>query len=100
MGWQKWGLEVKRAWERLSAKRAKIADGMNGPEIVEAQQIVRQFGAGTELPHRLKIRNWMLEYSYPEMLDAGGDLQTYSTSVIQFVNLSVDLLSIWQGNSD
>ena len=107
-GWDNWGLQVgsglsarvsggqvRRAWKRLVERRAELMSSLTADEYDQAQRVVRKFGSGTDLAHRMKIRNWMLEYSYPELAEVGE----YSPAVIQAVNLSVDLLSIWQGDA-
>ena len=93
-----WRAQVKRAWKRILDQREIIARNLSAHELLVAQDIVKRFGTGGNPVHKQRIKSWTLEYSYPDVLEVAGGDQEYSRGVIEYVNLSVDLLTIWQGD--
>ena len=89
---------MRRAWKRILAQREITARKLSADDFRTAQNLVAQFGTGENPAHKHRMKSWTLEYSYPEILEVAGGDQAYSRGVIEYVNLSLDLLTIWQSN--
>jgi len=92
---ESWSPEVEGLAERGLQKRRELLQRATPNQAAEAHELLRGFGAAGTPSQRREIKDWMMEFAYPDMLPGEPE---YGLEVVALVNNGIDLLMIWQSN--